>query len=205
MRPVSGLEHHGPDPDEKKGKDRRRLQTRPAGRAHNLRARQTREASLRAIVRAAILGLALAAFAAATSVSAQTEAVGLGTWKLNIEKSKFSPAPPPRSFTVKFEAAGNGVKVTGEGIDAGGKPFANEYTASYDGKEVPYKGSAMIDTISMRRIDARTTVRTDKKDGKVVQTLTRVVAEDGKSFTATTKGTNAKGEQVTSVLVWEKV
>jgi hypothetical protein len=67
---------------------------------------------MRAIVRAAILGLALAAFAAVTSVSAQTEVVGLGTWKLNIEKSKFSPGPAPKSFTVKFEAAGKGAKVT---------------------------------------------------------------------------------------------
>jgi hypothetical protein len=160
---------------------------------------------MRATVRAAILGLALAAFAAATSVSAQTEGVGLGTWKLNVEKSKFSPGPAPKSFTVKFEAAGNGVKVTGEGIDADGKPFTNEYTANYDGKEVPYKGSAIIDTISMRRIDARTTERTDKKDGKVVQTLVRVVAEDGKTFTATTRGTNAKGEAVNSVVIWDKL
>jgi hypothetical protein len=160
---------------------------------------------MRATVRAAILGLALAAFAAATSVSAQTEGVGLGTWKLNAEKSKFSPGPAPKSFTVKFEAAGNGVKVTGEGIDADGKPFTNEYTANYDGKEVPYKGSAIIDTISMRRIDARTTERTDKKDGKVVQTLVRVVAEDGKTFTATTRGTNAKGEAVNSVVIWDKL
>lgn len=160
---------------------------------------------MRAIVRAAILGLALAAFAAATSVSAQTEGVGLGTWKLNIEKSKYSPGPAHKSFTVKFEAAGEGVKVTGEGIGADGKPFTNEYTANYDGKEVPYKGSATIDTVSMRRIDAYTTVRTDKKDGKVVQTLKRVVARDGKSFTATSKGTNAKGEAINNVLVWDKL
>jgi len=160
---------------------------------------------MRATVSAAILGLALATFAAGTSVSAQTEGVGLGTWKLNVEKSKFSPGPAPKSFTVKFEAAGNGVKVTGEGIDADGKPFTNEYTANYDGKEVPYKGSAIIDTISMRRIDARTTERTDKKDGKVVQTLVRVVAEDGKTFTATTRGTNAKGEAVNSVVIWDKL
>ena len=160
---------------------------------------------MRATVRTAILGLALAAFAAVTSVSAQTEVVGLGTWKLNIEKSKFSSGPAPRSFTVRFEAAGKGVKVTGEGIDADGKPFSNEYTANYDGKDVPYKGSAIIDTISMRRVDAYTTERTDKKDGKFVQTLVRVVAKDGKSFTATSKGTNAKGEAVNNVLVWDKL
>ena len=160
---------------------------------------------MRAIVRTAILGLALAAFAAVTSVSAQAEVVGLGTWKLNVEKSKYSPGPAPKSSTIKFEAAGKGVKVTGEGIGADGKPFTNEYTANYDGKEVPYKGSPMIDTVSIRRIDAHTTERTDKKDGKLVQTVKRVVAKDGKSFTATVKGKNAKGEAVNNVLVWDKL
>ena len=162
---------------------------------------------MRAIVRSAILGLALAAFAVATaSVSAQsTEPVGLGTWKLNLEKTKYSPGPAPKSYTIKFEAAGKGVKVTGEGIGADGKPFSNEYTANYDGKEVPYKGSPNVDTVSIRRIDAYTTERTDKKDGKLVQTIRRVVAKDGKTFTATVKGTNAKGEPVNNVLVWDKV
>ena len=161
---------------------------------------------MRAILRSAILGLALAAFAfAATSASAQDAAMGLGTWKLNLEKTKYSPGPAPKSYTIKFEAAGKGVKVSGEGVGADGKPFTNEYTANYDGKEVPYKGSTTIDTVSIRRIDAYTTERTDKKDGKLVQTVKRVVAKDGKTFTATVKGTNAKGEPVNNVLVWDKV
>ena len=161
---------------------------------------------MQTVLRSAILGLILAVFAAVTSVSAQsTNAVGLGTWKLNLEKSKYSPGPAPKSSTIKFEAAGKGVKVTGEGVGADGKPFANEYTANFDGKEVPYKGSANIDTVSIRRINANTTERTDKKDGKLVQTIKRVVAKDGKSFTATVKGKNSKGEPVHNVLVWDKV
>ena len=161
---------------------------------------------MKSILGSAFLGLVLAAFAAATTVSAQsTDAVGLGTWKLNLEKSKYSPGPAPKSVTIKFEAAGKGVKVTTEGVGADGKPTATEFTANYDGKDVPMKGAATIDTVSLRRIDALTTERTDKKDGKVVGTVKRVVAKDGKSFTATVKGTNAKGEPVNNVLVWDKV
>jgi hypothetical protein len=37
-----------------------------------------------------------------------------------------------------------------------------------------------------------------------VQTLTRVVAKNGKSFTVTVKGTNPKGEPINNVLVFEK-
>jgi hypothetical protein len=35
----------------------------------------------------------------------------IGTWKLNLAKSKFDPGPPPKTFTVKIETSGsNGQK-----------------------------------------------------------------------------------------------
>ena len=161
---------------------------------------------MQSILRHAILGLALATFAAsATSVSAQSkEPAGMGTWKLNVEKSKYSPGPAPKSFTVKIEPSGKGVKWAGEGIGADGKPIAVEFTANYDGKDYPIKGSAVADTVSLRRINALTTERTNKKAGKVVETQRRVIAKDGKSFTVTVKGTNAKGEPVNNLLLLER-
>lgn len=157
-------------------------------------------------LRYAILGLAMVTFAASTtSVSAQAEgASGMGTWKLNVEKSKYSPGPAPKSLTAKFEPAGKGVKATTEGVSSADKPIATEYTANWDGKEVSIKGSPVADTVSLSRIDAVTTVRTDKKDGKVVQTLRRAIAKDGKSFAVTIKGTTAKGEPINHLLVFEK-
>ena len=91
-----------------------------------------------------------------------------------------------------------------EGVGADGKPTATEYTANYDGKDNPLKGSPVADTVSLRRIDALTTERTDKKAGKVVQTLKRVIAKDGKSFTVAVKGVSPKGDPVNNMLVFEK-
>jgi hypothetical protein len=105
---------------------------------------------------------------------------------------------------VTFVRVGEGVRLTGEGVGADGKPTAFEYTGEYNGKDYPAKGSPTIDAIALERIDATTIRRTDKKDGKVVQTVTRVMSKDGKSFTATTKGKNAKGEDVHNVAVYEK-
>lgn len=158
------------------------------------------------IVRRVFLGLSLATLASMTlTVSAQQEgASGMGTWKLNVEKSKFSPGPPPQSLTAKFEPAGNGVKATTEGVGPDGKPTATEYTAHWDGNDVPIKGNPLADTTSLRRIDADTTVRTDKKAGKEVMTLRRTVAKDGKTFTVDVRGTNAKGEPVENRLLFEK-
>ncbi|MFN2445701.1 MAG: hypothetical protein ABR606_09005 [Vicinamibacterales bacterium] len=58
--------------------------------------------------------------------------------------------------------------------------------------------------LTRKRIDAYTVEFTREKGGKVVQTGTNVVAKDGKSRTVTTKGTNAQGQQISNVAVYEK-
>lgn len=98
----------------------------------------------------------------------------IGTWKLNVEKSRIFQ--PPRSQTLKFEPAGKGVKQTSEGILANGSPFAFGYTADYDGKDYPIKGNPNVDTVSLKRVNASTVVRTDKKGGQVVSKSTREVS-----------------------------
>jgi hypothetical protein len=160
---------------------------------------------MQSALRNVMLGIAAIAFtASASTASAQSANAGMGNWKLNVEKSKYSPGPAPKSLNIKFEPAGAGVKVTTDGVNADGSKSASEYTANYDGKDSPIKGSPASDTVSLVRKDANTTVRTDKKAGKVVATLTRVVAKDGKSFTVAVVGTNAKGEAVNHMLVWDK-
>jgi len=142
--------------------------------------------------------------AASVSVSAQARDPRVGSWKLNVAKSTYSPGPPPQSGTLKIEASGQGEKVTADGINAAGTPTMTRYTANYDGKDYPLAGVLNANTVSLKRIDARTTERTDKKDGKVTVTLTRVVSQDGKTMTVTTKGTNAQGQTVNNVAVWER-
>ena len=137
-------------------------------------------------------------------VSAQASNPRLGTWKLNLAKSKYDPGPAPQSNTMKIEAAGEGEKATTEGVNAAGAPTKTEYTAQSDGKDYPLTGSQNADTVALKRVDARTIERTDKKGEKVVATSTRVVSEDGKTMTVTTKGTNAQGQAVNNVTVWDK-
>jgi len=75
------------------------------------------------------------------SVSAQASDPRIGTWKLNVEKSKFSPGPPPQSLMVKVEPSGQGEKVSTEGVNADGTRTATQYTANFDGKDNPLTGS----------------------------------------------------------------
>jgi ABC-type transport system substrate-binding protein len=128
----------------------------------------------------------------------------IGTWKLNPAKSKFSPGPPPQSATVTYEASGNGVRRTGETVNADGTKTSFEYTAQYDGKEYPVTGNLNADMISLKRVNDRTVEATLKKGGKVTTNARRVVSADGKTLTITIRGTNAQGQKVNNVQVFEK-
>ena len=138
------------------------------------------------------------------ALSAQAADPIVGTWKLNVAKSTYSPGPAPKSLTAKIEAAAKGEKLKAEGVRGDDTPIHVEYTAQYDGKEHPISGSPMADTVSLKRLDANTTERTEKKGGKVTQTLTRKVSIDGKTMTVTYKGTDAKGQPINNVAVFEK-
>jgi hypothetical protein len=153
---------------------------------------------------AIVLGLGIVLFVQSVNLSAQASDPRIGTWKMNAAKSQFNPGPPPQSLIVKVEPAGQGEKVTADIGNADGTRTTTVYTANFDGKEYPLTGSPTADTVSLKRIDSRTTDRTDKKGGKVVTTLKRVVSQDGKTMTVTTKGTTADGQPANNVIVFEK-
>jgi len=150
------------------------------------------------------IALVFLVFGLIDSARAQKADPLVGTWKLNVEKSKFDPGPAPKSNTVKIEAAGEGVKATSDGVGADGKPTHTEFTAKYDGKDYPITGSPNADMVSLKRIDPNTIEQTNKKGGKVVITLTRKIDASGKVMTITGKGTNAEGKPINNTTVYEK-
>jgi hypothetical protein len=128
----------------------------------------------------------------------------MGTWKMNPSKSTFSPGPAPKSLVTTFEPDGKSVKWKSERIGADDKAATATYTGVYDGKEYPLVGSPTADAIVLKRIDAYTTERINKKGGEVVTTERRVVAKDGKSYVTTVTGKTAKGEPVAHRMYFEK-
>jgi hypothetical protein len=129
--------------------------------------------------------------------------VNLGTWKLNGAKSKFPPGSS-KNTTVVYEAAGDNLKATVDGVDGSGKPTHSEWTGKFDGKDYPVTGDPASDTRSLKKIDARTFDLTSKKDGKVTVTGRIVVSADGKSRTLTTNWTDSMGKKVKSTAVYDK-
>jgi hypothetical protein len=66
-----------------------------------------------------------------------------GTWKMNAEKSKYSPRPAPKSLTVVVESDDNNYKMDATGTDGDGKPLHVQYGAKFDGKDHPATGIRM--------------------------------------------------------------
>jgi hypothetical protein len=127
-----------------------------------------------------------------------------GTWVLNLAKSKFSPGPLPKNQTAVYEVTGDKFKLTATGTDAAGGAINTQYTASIDGKDYPVTGNADYDAVSMKRVNANKISFTRKKGGKVVQTGTNEVSTDGKTRTVTVDGTNASGQKIHNVSVYDK-
>ena len=151
----------------------------------------------------ALLGLAVATALPQAGLAQNNPRIG--TWKLNLAKSKYSPGPPPRSNTAIFEAVGQGLRATAEGIDAEGKPTKAVFGPWFsDGKSYPITGSPAFDAASYKQVNASTSESTRTKAGRVVQTTTLVLSADGKSFTFTATGVDEKGQQINNVSVWEK-
>jgi len=130
-------------------------------------------------------------------------AIHMGTWKLNEAKSKIAPGVQ-KNHTVVYEAAGDNVKVTVDGIDRDGKPAHNEWTGKFDGKDYPVTGDPVSDMRSYKRVNDRTLALTIKKDGKVTVTGRIVESADGKTRTVTTRGTDAEGKKFKSIAVYDK-
>ena len=128
----------------------------------------------------------------------------LGTWKLNVAKSKYVPGPAPKSETLKFVASGDAITLTHDEVDAEGKPAHGSYTAKFDGKDVPWAGNPDADTASPKRIDANSYENTWKKGGKVTVNAKGVVSKDGKTLMVSQTGKNAKGETVNNTAVFER-
>ena len=66
----------------------------------------------------------------------------IGTWKLNLAKSKYMGAPPPRSTTLTFVADGQNLTNTADTVDAQGQTVKTVFTHIYDGKPHPTTGVA---------------------------------------------------------------
>ena len=155
------------------------------------------------LVARSTFAVALVVLALGISALAQGNS-SVGTWKLDVAKSKYSPGPAPKSSTLKIDASGMGVTSTIDTVQADGTTQHITYGGAYDSKPVPAAGSSTYDMVTRKRISPTTTEAVYLKGTKVITTNTVVVSADGKMLTATAKGVDAQGKPVNNVQVFTK-
>jgi flagellar hook assembly protein FlgD len=130
----------------------------------------------------------------ATSTALAADPV-VGTWKLNLAKSTFSPGPAPKSQTRTYAESADGMTLTVK-------------TTAADGKETTttliFKEDADFDKVSVTRVDALTVHSIQTKAGAAVGAGVRTVSKDGKTLTFAQKGTHATGGKYDDVSVYDK-
>jgi hypothetical protein len=128
----------------------------------------------------------------------------VGTWVLNLAKSKYTPGPAPKSASIAITMQGRTVTVMTDAVSATGVASHWMYAASVDGKDYPASGNPDVDTIALKQVDARTVEAVQKKAGKPTLTVRRTVSADGRTMTVTSSGKNAAGVAITNVAVYER-
>ena len=128
-----------------------------------------------------------------------------GTWVLDRSKSTFNSSvpfyggTPPASRTMRFEKVADGIRHV---IDTSTSELVERYRIQYtfkiDGRDYPADRQMPIDSVTFRRIDGSTVERTGKTHGNVTHTVIYRVSADGRTLTATERGTNhdAAGNEI---------
>jgi hypothetical protein len=170
-----------------------------------------------------LFGVGLLLGMCSVTVPAQSPAPGrdpiIGTWNLNLQKSKYIGAPAPRSEVRRYEVTEDGfINYIRIGVDSHGSPTFSQATYKYDGKDYPIYSQANLPlfytigvkpgTQAYRVIDPNTVELTPKDNkGKITFTgiRTRAVSRDGKTLTDIQKGTNAEGTTVDIIQIFDRL
>jgi hypothetical protein len=130
----------------------------------------------------------------------------LGSWKLNVQKSRFLPGPGFQSETRTYVEEKDGVKVTIRTVDGKGKQVTSVYLTTPDAEQHKVSGSGgPADSVALKRINEFTAESTLLHAGKEIAKTTRVVSQDGKTMTITYKGLDPDGNDVNYTLIFDRV
>ncbi len=92
-----------------------------------------------------------------------------GSWRMNkIRESD-------NALTNTYQTNGDELSMS--------SPTGEGYTAKLDGKDYPVKGDYSVNSVSLKRINARAIQETQKRDGTVIYVSQMTVSPDGKKMT----------------------
>jgi hypothetical protein len=161
------------------------------------------ETNMRNLLAHSILALVVTIGSISIAAAADADPV-VGTWKLNVLKSKFTAGAPLKSQTRIYSQSGDNISLVMNSVGADGKETMTTTTYQVGGLDFPIQGTADYDTVSGKKVDSHTAKFALKRGGKVVGNTTRVVSTDEKTLTVRTRLTGANGEKTSNVLVFDR-
>ena len=128
----------------------------------------------------------------------------IGTWKLNLAKSKDTSGVIPKEETFTVRIVGDQRQVTINGTAADGSPISFKYEVRDEGGTGKVLAGGPYDGVSGTWIDDNTREVSYMKGGKEVLQLRTAVSKDGNTMRLTVEGTDAQGKPFSGVAVFEK-
>lgn len=156
--------------------------------------------------RSSIFAVAVVCLALSGSMFADSAAL-VGSWKLNLDKSKYPAGQAPKSLTRTVSADGDNLTYKFDGVGPDGAAVSFSFTLKLDGKDAEVNGTGTpygADHIAIKQVNSHMTSATLKKGDKIVGTTSATVSHDGKMATLTSKGTDANGKPTKSVAIYDK-
>ena len=127
----------------------------------------------------------------------------IGTWRLNVAKSKYSPGPPLRSETRVYARSAEGVKGVVSRVYSDGRAERFEYMANF-GKDIMVTGIPEYDSVTLRKVDELTSDAVLSHAGNVYGVARRTIAADGRTMTITFDRKSQEA-RVHNVAVYDKI
>lgn len=155
-------------------------------------------------LRTLTLGFAFVLGTAAVASAADRVDPVIGTWTLNVDKSKYHDGAAPKSMTRTYSAGATGTDMKVTGVAADGTPISQTATLTYDGKDCAITGASAYNTLSLTKINGSTIKSQLKQDGKVVGHATRTISAKGKVMTLSTALATPKGGTTHDVAVFDR-
>jgi hypothetical protein len=151
-----------------------------------------------------VVGTIIAAGCGNAAVAADSPDPVVGTWTLNLAKSKFPAGAAPQSQTRTYTQSADGTSLNVTGVAADGSAISQKSTFKYDGKDYPFTGSPDWDALALKKVNGSTVNSTMKMGGKPIGTTVRSISDHGKTLTLTTNAKNATGKKYHQVAVFDR-
>jgi hypothetical protein len=130
----------------------------------------------------------------------------VGTWTLNVARSEFDPNHRPSQATMTWSLEKDGAYLMlAEGVNGAGTRVAEKpQRLVADGN--PYAVENLPGLTSVTTRPAPNTIRAEarREDGSLAGEGTYVVADDGRTMTATTAGFDTQLRRFTMRTVWDR-